>query len=88
MTDNSTALSYINRLAGVRSILCNNVTTEIWEFCIKRGVYISTAHISRKENSGSTIKKTSRFSWVNALLGSLQISGGIIPSTGYWYVSI
>ena len=31
-------------------MLCNNVTMEIWEFCIKRGVYISAAHIPGKEN--------------------------------------
>ena len=31
-------------------MLSNNVTTEIWEFCIKRGVYISAAHILGKEN--------------------------------------
>ena len=38
MTDNSTAISYINRQGGVRCMLYNNVTTEIWEFCIKRGL--------------------------------------------------
>ena len=31
-------------------MLCNDVTTELWEFCIKRGVYISAAHIPGKEN--------------------------------------
>ena len=31
-------------------MLCNNVKTEIWELCIKRGVYISTVHILGKEN--------------------------------------
>ena len=31
-------------------MLRNNVTTDIWEFCIKRGVYISAAHIPGKEN--------------------------------------
>ena len=31
-------------------MLRNNVTTEIWEFCIKRSVYISGAHIPGKEN--------------------------------------
>ena len=31
-------------------MLSNNVTTEIWEFCIKMGVYISAAHIPRNEN--------------------------------------
>ena len=50
MTDNSTAISYINRQGGIRSMLCNNVTTEIWEFCIRKVVYISLAHISGKEN--------------------------------------
>ena len=50
MTDNSTAISYINRQVGIRSMLCNNVTIEIWEFCIKRDAYISAAHIRGKEN--------------------------------------
>ena len=45
MTDDSTAMSYINRQGGVRSMLCHNVTTEFWDFCIKRGVCISAAHI-------------------------------------------
>ena len=31
-------------------MLCNNVTTEIWEFCIKRRVYILATHIPGKEN--------------------------------------
>ena len=31
-------------------MLCNNVTTEIWEFFILRGVYILAVHIPGKEN--------------------------------------
>ena len=31
-------------------MLWNNVTTKIWEFCIKRGVYILAAHSLGKEN--------------------------------------
>ena len=50
MTDNSTAVSYINRQGGVRSMLCKNVTTEIWEFDIEMDIYISAAHIPGKEN--------------------------------------
>ena len=50
MTDNSTGISYINRLGVVRSMLYNNVTTEVWELCIKRGVYISAARIPGTEN--------------------------------------
>ena len=50
MTDNITAISYINRKGGFRPVLCNNVTIEIREFCIKRGVYTLAAHIPGKEN--------------------------------------
>ena len=50
MTDNSTAISYINRQGGLRFMLCNNLATGIWEFCINRGVYISAVHIPGKEN--------------------------------------
>ena len=42
MTDNSTAISYINRQGLVRSMLCI-VTTEIWEFILK-GVYTYWLH--------------------------------------------
>ena len=63
MTDNSTAISYINRQGGIRSMLCNNVTTEIWEFCIKGCIHISCTHSrERKYYSGSGINRISRFS--------------------------
>ena len=51
MTDNSTAISYLRRQGGVRSMLCNNVTTEIWEFCIKGAYY--QLHIFRGRNISS-----------------------------------
>lgn len=35
MTDISTAISYINWQGGL--MVCNNVTKNIWEFCIKKG---------------------------------------------------
>ena len=44
MTDNSTAISYMNRQGGIKSMLCNNVTIEIWEFCIKGCIHISCTH--------------------------------------------
>ena len=51
MTDDSTAISCINSLRGIRSMLCDRVTTEVWEFCIKMSVYISAVHIPGKENT-------------------------------------
>ena len=50
MTDNSTEISFKNWQEGVRSMLWNNVTTEVWEFCIKRGAFMSATHIPGKEN--------------------------------------
>ena len=84
VTDNITGISYINRQWGARSILCINMTTEIWEFCVKRGIRINCTH-SREGNynRGSSIKRIPKVSCVDALFGSFQISGGIIPVTGY-----
>ena len=50
MIDNGTGISYINRQGEVRSTLYDNVATEIWDFCVKRGVYTSAAHVPGKEN--------------------------------------
>ena len=45
MTDNSTAISYINKQGGVKSITCNDIAKEIWEFCIQKRVHLWAGHI-------------------------------------------
>ena len=45
MSDNSTAISYINRQGGTHSLICNDIAVEIWGFCRELGVHISAAHI-------------------------------------------
>ena len=58
MTHDNTAMSYINSKEGVRPMLCNNVTTEIWW-----GLHIScTQARERKYYSRSSIRRISRFS--------------------------
>ena len=50
MSDNTTAISYINKLGGSKSISCNNIAIDIWNFCIREGCHISAAHIPGIDN--------------------------------------
>ena len=45
MSDNRTAISYINKQGGTHSMMCNDIAVDIWEICIGQGVHISAAHI-------------------------------------------
>ena len=45
MSDNTTAVSYINAMAGCRSLECNSLTKEIWDWAIDRNIWLSAAHI-------------------------------------------
>ena len=51
LTDNSTALTYINNVGGIHSVICNNIAKCIWEFAQKRDFWISSSHISAVENT-------------------------------------
>ena len=45
MSDNTTAVSYINAIGGGKSLECNSLTQEIWNWAIVRNVWLSAAHI-------------------------------------------
>ena len=49
MIDNTTAVSYINSMGG-RSLNCNQITRELWVWCVNHGIWLSAAHIPGKEN--------------------------------------
>ena len=38
MTDNSTAVAYINSMDGSHSLPCNDMAREIWEWCMARNI--------------------------------------------------
>ena len=44
-TDNTTALAYVRNQGGVRSLQCNEVAQDIWEWCETRDIWLSVAHI-------------------------------------------
>ena len=49
MSDNITAISYINK-GDLKSHKCNKIASEIWIWCTSRNFNISTAHIPGKYN--------------------------------------
>ena len=41
MTDNSTAVSFINPMGTSHSHSCNSMAKKIWEWCIERNIWLS-----------------------------------------------
>lgn len=49
--DNTTAISYINRMGGVQFPHLTKLTKEIWQWCEARNLFISAVYIPSVENS-------------------------------------
>ena len=49
--DSSTAVAVINNMGTSHSHSCNSPAFTIWEWCIKRQIWLSAAHIPGKENT-------------------------------------
>ena len=50
MSDNSTAIAYINKQGGTPSTTYNQLAKDIWIVCINKGTHVSAAHIPGKQN--------------------------------------
>ncbi len=50
MSDNTTAVSVLNNMGTSHSTSCNQICKEIWEWCIKRDIWLTLAHIPGKDN--------------------------------------
>lgn len=48
--DNTTAISYINRMGGVQYKHLNKITQEIWQWCEERSLFIFASYIKSKDN--------------------------------------
>lgn len=48
--DNTTAVAYLNDMGGVKSQPCNELAKVIWQWCIKRGCWLTAAHLPGKDN--------------------------------------
>ena len=50
MIDNTTAVAYINHMGGSKSLLCNNITKELWQWAESKNNWLSAAHIPGVQN--------------------------------------
>ena len=46
MTDNSTSVSYLNRMGGTKSVTLSNLALDIWRWSLRKAVYISAVHVA------------------------------------------
>ena len=50
LTDNTTAVSVINKMGTTKSPQCNNIAQTIWDFCKTHDIWITCAHIPGVHN--------------------------------------
>ena len=48
--DNTTAMTYINEMGGTKSLICNNIATAIWDWCLGHSAWVTCSFIPGKEN--------------------------------------
>ena len=48
--DNTTAVSYIKNMGGIKSRSCDHLAKHIWQWCMKRQIWLSAAHLPGREN--------------------------------------
>ena len=53
MSDNSTAVTYINEMGGCKSHQCNEIAKEIWDWARVKNIWLLAAHISGCSNVGA-----------------------------------
>ena len=46
MTDNSTSVSYLNRMGGTKSVTLSNLALDIWRWCLRKAIHISAVHVA------------------------------------------
>jgi ribonuclease HI len=49
-SDNSCAVSFINNMGGCQSLKCDSIANAIWQWSIKKNIWLSATHIPGKHN--------------------------------------
>lgn len=49
--DNSTAISYINRMGGIQYPHLTQISREIWDWCERRGLFVFASYIKSTDNT-------------------------------------
>ena len=48
--DNASAIAYINKIGGIKSVEMDNLASQMWNWCCDREIWISSSHIPGKSN--------------------------------------
>ena len=48
---NSTAVTYINSMGGIKSPRCNDIAYQIWSWCIIKNIWLTVIHIASVTNT-------------------------------------
>lgn len=51
LSDNTTAVCYINSQGGTKSPTCNDITCDIWSWCIENNTWLTASHIPGIQNT-------------------------------------
>lgn len=54
--DNTTAISYINRMGGIKYLKLNKIARDIWQWCEKRNIFLYASYIKSKDNFHADIE--------------------------------
>ena len=46
MTNNSTNVSYLNRMGGTKSVTHSNLASDIWRWCLRKAIHVSAVHVA------------------------------------------
>ena len=78
MTDNSTSVSYLNHMGGTKSVTFSNLALDIWRWCLRKAIYISTVHVAGSSEylRGSTLPLSNVEHRVDGLQENIPIDHG------------
>lgn len=57
-TDNTCALSYVNKFGGIKSETCNILAKNLWQWAIVKDIWVSAAYIPGSENDADYESRT------------------------------
>ena len=51
LCDNSTAVTFINAMGGTKSLSCNPVAYDTWDWCVNDNTWLTATHIAGVQNT-------------------------------------
>ena len=73
MMDNTTVIAYVNNMGGTKSLICNKIAKEIWDWVSVQKIWISAAHIPDKYNVAADRESRTFQDSITRFLALLQI---------------